>query len=142
MSSLKSILTLTLTLTLALALTLTLTLTVGVDKLVEEHLGLPHCLRDGRVLHKGDEVKVGGLGQKTLWHRARARTIRSACLQASQREFWPASLPEVFSLSKPSGRTPECCQYAARVPERLQIGPSADRLIVRALSAGCPICSR
>eukprot|EP00964_Phaeocystis_antarctica_P046981 scaffold27168_cov59-Phaeocystis_antarctica.AAC.2 len=44
---------------------------VGIDELVEDHLRLFHGRSDGGVLHEGDKVKVGGLGQEPLWQSTR-----------------------------------------------------------------------
>jgi len=41
---------------------------VCVDELLEDHLRVTHRAGDGSVLYKGDEVEVGGLGQKPLLH--------------------------------------------------------------------------
>ena len=81
---------------------------VGVDELVEDHLRLLHRLRNGRVLHERDEVEVRGLGQNTLCHRVRARTIslsggpvnsHSSPLDSSQLPLWRTPVLCTVSIS-------------------------------------------
>ena len=62
--------------------------TVGVDELVEDHPRVLHRAGDGCVLHEGDEVKVGGLGQKPLWQSTRRTRDQPICRRAATGFKW------------------------------------------------------